>query len=68
MLLIATLSTRIVLLGDITENMKLDKLVTWALRVLEIMADHVQQDKNIKKMFGSSVGPSNTNPKNTKGP
>eukprot|EP00971_Amphidinium_carterae_P300360 5967763-Amphidinium_carterae.1 len=27
-----TLSTRIVLLGDITENMTIDELVTWALR------------------------------------
>eukprot|EP00971_Amphidinium_carterae_P157253 3117460-Amphidinium_carterae.1 len=35
-----TLSTRIVLLGDITENMELDELVTWALRVLGLMADH----------------------------
>eukprot|EP00971_Amphidinium_carterae_P096103 1901727-Amphidinium_carterae.1 len=58
----------IVLLGDITENMDLDELVTWALRVLELMADHVQQDKNIKQMFGSTAGFSNTNPKNTKGP
>eukprot|EP00971_Amphidinium_carterae_P230396 4572700-Amphidinium_carterae.1 len=31
------------------------------------MADHVQQDKNTRKMFGST-GSSSTNPKNTKGP
>eukprot|EP00971_Amphidinium_carterae_P119379 2364488-Amphidinium_carterae.1 len=46
--------------------MTIDELVTWALRVLGIM--HMQQDKNMKQMFGSSAGPSNTNPKNTKGP
>eukprot|EP00971_Amphidinium_carterae_P036010 707757-Amphidinium_carterae.1 len=32
------------------------------------MADHVQQDKNMKQMFGSTAGPSSPNPKNTKGP
>eukprot|EP00971_Amphidinium_carterae_P246221 4890072-Amphidinium_carterae.1 len=48
--------------------MTIDELVTWALRVLGIVADHVQQDKNMKQMFGSSAGPGNTNPKNTKGP
>eukprot|EP00971_Amphidinium_carterae_P150428 2982398-Amphidinium_carterae.1 len=61
-----TLSTKIVLLGDVTENMSIDQLTGWALRVLGVIAEHVQQDKNMKQMFGSSAGPSNL--KNTKGP
>eukprot|EP00971_Amphidinium_carterae_P253676 5036058-Amphidinium_carterae.2 len=62
-----TLSTKIVMLGDVTETMDIDQLTGWALRVLGVMADHAQQDKNMKQLFGSSASPP-SDPKNTKSP
>eukprot|EP00971_Amphidinium_carterae_P107259 2124938-Amphidinium_carterae.1 len=60
------LTTKVVLLGSISDNMSLNQLLLWATHVLGMAAERVRDDKSLKQQQGPSNKPqgnaANANP------
>eukprot|EP00971_Amphidinium_carterae_P348591 6490580-Amphidinium_carterae.1 len=52
-----TIATKVVMLGDVSEASTLQQLIQWAIMILGLTVEKVQEDKNTKQLFGSSSSP-----------
>eukprot|EP00971_Amphidinium_carterae_P113283 2244145-Amphidinium_carterae.1 len=52
-----TIATKLVMLGDVSEDSTLQQLIQWAIMILGLTVEKVKEDKNTKQLFGSSSSP-----------
>eukprot|EP00971_Amphidinium_carterae_P175276 3474673-Amphidinium_carterae.1 len=51
------LATKVIMLGDVSEDSTLQQLIQWAIMILGLTVEKVQEEKNTKQLFGSSSSP-----------
>eukprot|EP00971_Amphidinium_carterae_P283619 5630678-Amphidinium_carterae.1 len=46
-----TVATKVIMLGDVTEDSMLQQLMNWAIMILGLIVEKVQVEKNTKQLF-----------------